>query len=108
VPLRPAYQTTQLLGGALRFVLGASGHIAGVVNPPVPRKRNYWHNDALPDAADAWLAGATEVPGSWWTDWDRWMRPHAGVQRKAPSAPGDARHRPLARAPGTYVREQAT
>ena len=106
VPWRSAYRTTALLGGEKRFVLGASGHIAGVVNPPMPAKRNYWKNDALPADADAWLAHATEVPGSWWTDWDAWLRGHAGPRRKAPAHAGNARHPRLAPAPGTYVTER--
>jgi polyhydroxyalkanoate synthase len=106
VPWRSAYRSTQLLGGALRFVLGASGHIAGVVNPPVPGKRNYWHNDALPPDPDAWLAEAAHVPGSWWSDWDRWIATHTGPRHTAPRAPGSAAHPPIAPAPGHYVVEK--
>ena len=108
VPWRSAYRSTQLLGGTPRFVLGASGHIAGVVNPPVPVKRNWWRNDALPRDADAWLAGAVEVPGSWWPDWFDWIAAHAGARHKAPRAAGNARFRPIASAPGTYVTEPST
>jgi polyhydroxyalkanoate synthase len=108
VPWRSAYRSTQLLGGTPRFVLGASGHIAGVVNPPAPVKRNWWRNDALPRDPDAWLAGAVEVPGSWWPDWFEWIASHAGPRHKAPRAAGNARFRPIAPAPGTYVTEPST
>jgi polyhydroxyalkanoate synthase len=105
VPWRSAYRTTQLVGGDAQFVLGASGHIAGVVNPPQPVKRSYWTNAALPDAADAWLAHAREAAGSWWPHWYAWLARHAGRRRKAPATPGDPRHPPLGDAPGTYVTE---
>jgi polyhydroxyalkanoate synthase len=107
VPWRSAFCTTRLLGGPLRFVLGASGHIAGVINPPQARKRNWWHNDALPADAEAWLAGAAEVPGSWWPDWDAWLATHARAQRPAPRAAGSRQHPALAPAPGRYVLEKS-
>ncbi len=72
-PWRSTYCGTQLLSGRSRFVLAASGHVAGVVNPPQAGKYSYWTNNALPGDADAWLAGATEMAGSWWADWQRWV-----------------------------------
>ncbi len=72
-PWRSTYCGTQLLGGRSRFVLAAGGHVAGVVNPPQAGKYSYWTNNALPGDADAWLAGATEMAGSWWADWQRWV-----------------------------------
>ena len=103
VPWRGAYSTTHLVGGDATFVLGASGHIAGVVNPPLPTKRNYWTNDRLADAPDEWLQHADTVPGSWWTHWDRWLARRGGPRREAPKTPGDRAHPPLAPAPGLYV-----
>jgi polyhydroxyalkanoate synthase len=103
VPWRSAYRTTALVGGKATFVLGASGHIAGVVNPPVPVKRNYWVNATLAADADAWLAGAQSVPGSWWPHWYKWLEPHAGARRAAPANAGNAAHPPLQAAPGSYV-----
>jgi len=99
-----------LLRGPQRFVLGASGHIAGVINPPAANKRSYWASDdpALPGDPGAWLARATERAGSWWPDWSGWLAPHAGPRRPAPARPGNARYRPLEPAPGSYVKVRAT
>jgi len=108
VPWRSAYRTTGLFGGDLTFVLGASGHIAGVVNPPMPVKRNYWVNELVTDDPDDWLGRAGEVPGSWWTHWDPWLAAHGLRRRKAPSAVGNADYPPLMPAPGSYVVEKVS
>jgi polyhydroxyalkanoate synthase len=105
VPWRSAYRATALLGRSPTFVLGASGHIAGVVNPPEKRQRSYWTSAALPADAEQWLAGATITAGSWWPHWSAWLAPYGGELRTAPAATGSAAHRPIARAPGEYVRE---
>ncbi len=107
VPWRGAYGSTQLLSGPNRFVLGASGHIAGVVNPPAKGKRSHWIGDSLPADADAWLAAATEVAGSWWPDWARWLAGFSGGTRKAHARLGSERWRPLEPAPGSYVKHRA-
>ena len=107
VPWRSAYKSTALLGGDCTFVLGASGHIAGVVNPPVPVKRNYWTNDLLTDAPEAWLERAESVPGSWWPHWSAWLASRAGPRRAAPAAAGNARYPALEPAPGLYVQAKA-
>ncbi len=104
VPWKTAYQSTQLLGGDIRFVLAASGHIAGIVNPPAKKRRNHWTNPALPHDADAWLAGATSHAGSWWPDWINWLREYGGAQIPAPAAAGNENYPPLEPAPGRYVR----
>jgi len=104
VPWRAAFRTLDLVGGDTTFTLGASGHIAGVVNPPQAHKRNYWTNDARAPA-DAWLANATNQPGSWWPHWYRWLARHKGGERAAPKRTGNAAHPPLDPAPGRYVRE---
>ena len=88
-------------------MLGASGHIAGVVNPPDPPRRSHWVNELLPDDADAWLERAAEVPGSWWPNWWRWLEPHGGPRVPAPASPGSPDHPPLDPAPGRYVLEPA-
>ncbi|MET0383946.1 MAG: class I poly(R)-hydroxyalkanoic acid synthase [Burkholderiaceae bacterium] len=107
VPWKGAYESTRILGGRKRFVLGASGHIAGVINPPKSKKRSYWTNDELPRTADAWLDGATERPGSWWTDWSKWLAGFGGGQVSAPRAPGGRGHRAIEPAPGRYVQRKA-
>jgi polyhydroxyalkanoate synthase len=104
VPWRSAYRTTALVGGDVTFVLGASGHIAGVVNPPEPVRRNYWTNELLTDVPDDWLARARSVAGSWWPHWWRWLADYGGGQRTAPPHTGNSAYPPLERAPGSYVR----
>jgi polyhydroxyalkanoate synthase len=96
-----------MLGGPMRFVLGASGHIAGVVNPPSKNRRNYWTNTRLPDRADEWFDHAESHHGSWWPDWGRWLAPHGGAMHTAPTAPGNATYPPLGPAPGRFVLESA-
>ena len=106
VPWQTAYKSTELLGGDLTFVLGASGHIAGVINPPAKNKRNYWVGDIEPDA-DAWLEHSRSEPGSWWPAWDRWLKAHAGAMVPAPKDAGNARHPAIEPAPGRYVKAKA-
>jgi len=101
-PWRGCYRTTQIAGGEKRFVLTSSGHIAGIVNPPGP-KRKHWVNDALPTEPEEWLAGATEKQGSWWEDWAAWAADRGG-KRRGPPGTGSEAHPPLEDAPGTYVR----
>jgi len=105
VPWASAYRTPALLGGASTFVLGASGHIAGVVNPPAGGRRNYWTSDTQATNPDDWLASSTSHPGSWWPHWYRWLDTHAGAKRAAPSECGNAEYPPLGPAPGGYVVE---
>ena len=107
VPWKAAYASTRIMSGKKRFVLGASGHIAGVINPPAKKKRNYWTNNSLPADAEAWLDGATEVPGSWWPDWSGWLKPMAGALVAAPKSPGSAKYKAIEPAPGRYVRQKA-
>jgi polyhydroxyalkanoate synthase len=104
VPWKSAYQSRNLLGGDTRFVLGASGHIAGVINPPQKTKRNYWTSDSPAPGADQWLSNAQSVPGSWWPDWSRWLQQHAGARVAKPAQLGNARYRPIEPAPGRYVK----
>ena len=112
VPIGGAYASTQHLPGKKRFVMGASGHIAGVINPPAKNKRSYWTNDKLPankfPAAQAdWQQNATEHPGSWWTDWSDWLSGHAGKQVAAPKNFGNTQHKVIEPAPGRYVKAKA-
>ena len=106
VPWQSAYQSTRILGGDVRFVLGASGHIAGVINPASKNKRSYWINQDVKTDAAGWLTAAEEKPGSWWHDWSAWLKPFAGEQR-SPRKPGNTKYKPIEPAPGRYVRERA-
>ena len=102
-PWKSTYKGTQLLGGSKRFVLAASGHIAGVVNPPEGGKYSHWINEALPPDPDDWFKGATEIAGSWWPDWHRWVSAQAN-ERVPARVPGDGKLTPIEDAPGSYVR----
>ena len=112
VPWPAAYASTQVLSGPKRFVLGASGHIAGVVNPPAKKKRSHWTGQpadgVFPADADRWFEAATEVPGSWWTEWHGWLATYAGKRVKARADYGNATYRPIEPAPGRYVTVRAT
>ncbi len=101
-PWASAYRGAALLGGERRFVLAGSGHVAGVVNPPEGGRYTHWIGGALPEAPEEWLAGATEMAGSWWPDWHRWMlaRDAATVPARVPGTGGLPA---LADAPGSYV-----
>jgi poly[(R)-3-hydroxyalkanoate] polymerase subunit PhaC len=109
VPWDGAYRSTQVLKNKVRFVLGASGHIAGVINPPAKGKRSHWIGAAaaLPAQPKDWFDKAKEHPGSWWTDWSAWLKSHAGKQIAAPKTPGNRQHRPIEAAPGRYVKQKA-
>lgn len=110
VPIAASYATTQVLTGPKRFVMGASGHIAGVINPPVKNKRSHWirEDGALPATQAQWLEGAEELPGSWWSDWSAWLKSHAGKQIAAPKRYGKGTaYQEKAAAPGSYVLQKA-
>ena len=110
VPIGGAYASTQHLPGKKRFVMGASGHIAGVINPPEAKKRSHWlrEDGKFPATADEWIAGAKELPGSWWTDWSDWLKSHAGKQIAAPKHYGqNAKSKTIEPAPGRYVKARA-
>jgi polyhydroxyalkanoate synthase len=104
-PWRSTYAATQLYSGPVRFVLSASGHIAGVVNPP-GSKYGHWVNDNNPPTPEEWLAGATQVPDSWWPGWELWISQYAGGEVPA-RHPGDGKLTPIEDAPGSYVKVRA-
>jgi polyhydroxyalkanoate synthase subunit PhaC len=106
VPWRTAYRVTQLLDGKMRFVLGASGHVAGIINPASKNRRSYWTGDKLPGDANDWLDGAKETPGSWWKDWSAWLARHGGPRAKARAKLGNAKYKPIEPAPGRYVKHR--
>jgi polyhydroxyalkanoate synthase subunit PhaC len=109
VPIGGAYASTQVLPGKKRFVMGASGHIAGVINPPAAKKRCYWVRDdsQLPPRFEQWMDGAQEHPGSWWSDWSAWLKTHAGKSIPAPKTYGKGRLKAIEPAPGRYVMAKA-
>ncbi|MEJ8840337.1 PHA/PHB synthase family protein [Ramlibacter sp. AN1133] len=108
VPIAGAYASLKHLPGKKRFVMGASGHIAGVINPPTKNKRSYWTNDKLPETYDEWLKGAKEHPGSWWPEWANWLKPHGGKQVPAPKTYGrGTKYKAIEPAPGRYVKAKA-
>ena len=108
VPWKSAYRSVQLLGGEKRFVLGASGHIAGVINPAWKNRRSFWVNSRTADEPDRWLAEAHEQAGSWWNDWTGWLARHGGGKGRARKRLGNACYRPLEPAPGRYVKMRAS
>ena len=107
VPWQAAYESTQILSGKKRFVLGASGHIAGVINPPVQKKRHHWTNDKLGTDAEAWFDGAAQVPGSWWGNWSGWLDGLSGKMVAAAKTPGSRKYPAIEPAPGRYVKQKA-
>ena len=111
VPWDGAYRNIAALPGAkgkLRFVLGASGHIAGVINPPAKGKRSHWIGPAsAPAGSKEWFDKAQEHPGSWWPDWSAWLKGQAGKQIAAPKTYGNRTHEVIEPAPGRYVKQKA-
>ncbi|MDH3474691.1 MAG: class I poly(R)-hydroxyalkanoic acid synthase [Rhodospirillales bacterium] len=106
-PWHSSYPAVHRFAGPMRFVLGGSGHIAGVINPPAANKYCYWTNDDKPADPEDWLAGATRHEGSWWTDWGKWLAKKAGPKVPA-RQPGDGKLKPLEDAPGSYVKLRAS
>lgn len=105
-PWKSVYKYTQLTKGDVRFRLGHSGHIAGIINAPGKKKGHYWAAEPPnPSDPEAWLAQARQIEGSWWPDWIAWLGERSGPQVAA-RAPGDAAHPALADAPGSYVLEK--
>ena len=106
VPWKSAYESTHILKGKNRFVLGASGHIAGVINPPAKNKRHYFEGNKLAKTADEWLAAAKEIKGSWWPNYATWLEQFGGKKIKASKSFGNAQYKKLEAAPGKYVKEK--
>ena len=105
-PWKSTYAATQIYQGPVKFVLSASGHIAGVINPPGKSKYGHWENAKLPKSADEWLAGAKYADGSWWPTWEKWIGKYAGGEVDA-RQPGDGKLKVLEDAPGSYVLAKA-
>jgi polyhydroxyalkanoate synthase len=105
-PWASTFEGTKLFKGPTKFVLSASGHVAGIVNPPAANKYCYWTNDKGAKSADSWLKGAKKHAGSWWTDWDQWLAPMSGKTVPA-RKPGDRKLKKIENAPGKYVKMRA-
>ena len=102
-PWKSTFAATQIYSGPIRFVLSASGHIAGIVNPPAANKYCYWTNSRKAKDPDTWLKGAQQVEGSWWPDWHAWVAKQSKTEVPA-RTPGDGKVKPLGDAPGEYVK----
>lgn len=107
VPWNSAYRARNLLGGDTTFVLGASGHIAGAINPASKNRRSYWTSDAKPADPEEWLEQAVERKGSWWLHWIEWLGAFGGKQVTARGRLGSTKYEPIEPAPGRYVKEKA-
>jgi polyhydroxyalkanoate synthase len=107
VPWKSAYLVRGLLGGETTFVLGASGHIAGAINPASKNRRSYWVSDSKVSDPDEWLEAATEQKGSWWLHWIEWLKVRGGKQVAARGRMGNAKYAPIEPAPGRYVKEKS-
>ena len=105
-PWHSTYAGAQLFSGPVRFVLGASGHVAGVINPPSANKYGYWTSEALPEQPERWMESAEYREGSWWTDWATWIEAYGGGQVPA-RQPGSGELGAIEDAPGSYVRQRA-
>jgi polyhydroxyalkanoate synthase len=105
VPVEAAYASTQIFKGPKTFVMGASGHIAGVINPPEAHKRSHWVSTkrSFPAKLQTWVESAKEVPGSWWPHWAEWLQAQAGERVPAPKRAGNVNFKPIESAPGRYV-----
>ena len=111
-PWKSTFAATNIYQGPVKFVLAASGHIAGVVNPPASQKYSHWTNTKKAKDPDAWLDSATEQQGSWWPDWDEWLKqqgPQKQVPARKPGMPNSkgGKRKALGEAPGTYVKAKA-
>jgi len=106
-PWKSTYKGARVLAGATRFVLGGSGHIAGIVNPPSANKYGYWTCEALPPSAEEWQEKALWREGSWWIDWQTWLSGLNGPERVPARIPGDGGLKPIEDAPGSYVAVRA-
>jgi polyhydroxyalkanoate synthase len=100
------YDGARLFGGPVSFLLGGSGHNAGVINPPSANKHGYWVNDAMPETAEAWFEGAGKRDGSWWPKWQAWLSANGGSEKVKARVPGDGKLPVIEPAPGSYVRNR--
>jgi polyhydroxyalkanoate synthase len=106
VPWKSSYANLPLLKGKIEFVLTASGHIAGVVNPPAKSKRSFWSGGSIGEDPEQWLASAQSSLGSWWPHWSAWLKQKSNKQVPAPAKLGSIKYPEIEAAPGRYVKER--
>lgn len=107
-PWKTTFVSTEVVSGPMQFVLAASGHVAGVINPANKNKRHYWVDGKLGLGADHWLETATSEPGSWWPHWDQWLKAQGGKLVDAPAQVGSKDYPELEAAPGSFVFAKAS
>jgi len=105
-PWQTTFSGAQLMAGPVEFILGASGHIAGVINPPAKKKRSYWSKGEMNQGSAHWLETAQSHPGSWWPHWDEWLKKQSNNQMPAPTTLGNADYPVIEPAPGRYVKKR--
>ncbi len=105
-PWKTTFKGTEVMGGSVEFVLGGSGHIAGVINPPYKEKRNHWVGGELGQGAEKWLESATSKPGSWWPHWAEWVKQYSGERVAARTELGNQTYQVIEAAPGRYVKRR--
>lgn len=106
-PWKTTFIGTELVKGPVDFVLTGSGHVAGVINPANKNKRSYWVDGELGQGSDHWLQTSKEVPGSWWTHWDAWLKSQGAKTVDAPKTLGNADYLEIEPAPGSFVMAKA-
>ena len=105
-PPETVFTITELLSGPVKFILGDSGHVMGVANPPYKKKYGYCHYDELGFGFEAWKEGSKHTDGSWWTHWSEWLATQSGKMITAPARPGNKKYPVIGAAPGSYVRQR--
>lgn len=103
-PWKATFKATEVFGSKIEFVLGASGHVAGVINPAAKNRRNYWIKGEQGQGPDHWLETAQRQEGSWWPHWAEWLRRRSGKKIDAPQEAGSSEYPVIEPAPGSYVR----
>lgn len=103
-PWKSTYSGARLMSGPVKFVLGGSGHIAGIINPPAKNKYGYWTNETIEDKAENWLENASFTEGSWWPNWQEWIKTHSG--KKIPARKAGTNLKVIEDAPGSYVKQR--
>jgi polyhydroxyalkanoate synthase len=105
-PPQTVFTTTELVSGPTEFILGGSGHVMGIVNPPAKKKYGYYKDGELGKGFEEWKKTAKQHEGSWWTPWTAWLKKQSGKEVPAPTKTGNAKYKIIEPAPGRYVKEK--